>query len=117
MTEDADIPPEMPLAFDEAGRPVAVAHPVYAADDPQDAPQADFAEKLARFLQWLTEGGDVVRAGTKAFIVLHLAGQSGFKTARELAVRLNISNGRFSQLRAEIIEEFGSFGRCNSRQN
>ena len=110
--------PEMPLAFDEAGHPVAVSDPVYeTADDTQDDPRSDFQEKLATFLEWLAAGATVEQAGRKAILLAHLAGKSGCKTDKELARRLNISGGRISQLRAEIIDDFGSLGRCNRRQN
>ena len=109
----------MPLAFDEAGRAVAVSHPIFETpgDDPQDDPRSDFQEKLAGFLQWLAAGNSVEQAGRRAILLAHLAGKSGCKNDKELARKLNISGGRISQLRAEIIGEFGSFGRCNRRQN
>jgi len=57
----------MPLAFDEAGHPVAVSDPVYeTADDTQDDPRSDFQEKLATFLEWLAAGATVEQAGRKA---------------------------------------------------
>ncbi len=111
--------PELPVAFDESGHPVAVSPPVYETpdDDTQDAPRSDFQEKLADFLQWLVADATVEQAGRKAILLAHLAGKSGCKTDKELARRLNISGGRISQLRAEIIDDFGSLGRCNRRQN
>ena len=118
MSEDLDIAPEMPLAFDEGLHPVAVTHPVYETpDETQDDPRREFQEKLARLLQWLAAGSNVEQAGRKVLLLAHLAGKSGCKTDRELARRLNISGGRLSQLRAEIIGDFGSLGRCNRRQN
>jgi len=118
MKTDLDTAPEMPLAFDEAGHPVAVSHPIYeTADEAQDDPRSDFQEKLANFLQWLADGATVEQAGRKAILLAHLAGKSGCKTDKELARRLNISGGRISQLRAEIIGDFGGLGRCNRRQN
>lgn len=119
MSDDLDIAPEMPLAFDSEGRPVAVTLPFYSPpdDDTQDDPRSDFQEKLAGFLQWLAAGATVEQAGRKAILLAHLAGKSGCKTDKELARRLNISGGRVSQLRAEIIDDFGSLGRCNRRQN
>ena len=110
--------PELPVAFDEAGHPVAVSCPVYETpDETQDDPRREFQEKLATFLQWLAAGSNVEQAGRKVILLAHLAGKSGCKNDKELARRLNISGGRISQLRAEIIDDFGSLGRCNRRQN
>ena len=116
--------PELPtigdVFFDDAGEPVAITTPydtAVEADATQDDPRSDFQEKLADFLQWLAAGGSVKQAGRKAILLAHLAGKSGCKTDKELARRLNISSGRLSQLRAEIIDDFGSLGRCNRRQN
>jgi hypothetical protein len=117
MTEDADISPEMP-AYDEQGNRVVVVHPIYEQDDTQDddASHKFFQEKLAVLLQWLAVG-TVQQAGRRAFLLAHLVGKSGCASDRELAKKLNISPGRISQLRSEIIGDFGGLGRCNRRQN
>jgi hypothetical protein len=118
MTEADNIfAPEMPLAFDEAGHPVAVSHPVYEPDESRgDDARKDFQEKIAGFLGWMASGS-VRQAGRRAILLAHLAGKSGCLTDRQLAKKLNISPGRISQLRSEIIGDFGGLGRCNRRQN
>ena len=118
MIDDLDNPPEMALAFDEGGHPISVTHPFYETqDDTQDEQRSVFQEKLAILFSWMAAGKTVEGAGRRALLLAHMAGKSGYKTDKLLARRLNITSSRISQLRAEIIDDFGDFGKCNSRQN
>lgn len=119
MNSDDDFqPPEMPLAFDDEGRPVPVSHPaVYDADLEPDADgHNEFQAKLGAFLRWLTDGATVESAGRKALLIAHLAGQGANQTDAELAKRIGVSRARVSQLRREIANDFGRFARCNGRR-
>lgn len=78
--------------------------------------RTDFAAKLGALLEWLAAGGNVKKAGRRTILFTHLTGRGGCRTDAELARRLNITAGRFSQLRAEIEAAWPGFGRCNRRQ-
>lgn len=118
ITDDDDLqPPEMPLGYDDLGRPVPTVEPIYECAQPDEGDQrGDFEEKLARFLSWLAEGGNVQTAGRKVLVLAHLAGKSGCRSDAELAAKLNMSRARISQLRADLARTLPSLGRCRRRQ-
>ena len=114
MSPDLDInSPEMPLAFDDDHRPVAVVHPVY--ETPDDAPQDDHLDRLASWLDWL-DHGDERDAGIRIKLIRHICGKSAFKTDAAFAAKYGLSKGRISQLRREIKAQIPRFGNCYNRR-
>jgi hypothetical protein len=117
--DDLGVAPELPLAYDDEGRPIPVAHPVYYDADPEpDDPEQDgFLLKLAAFIGWLAEGSDVETAGRKALLLAHFCGKSGCRTDSELATKMNLTKARLSQLRSELATILpNGLGRCNRRR-
>ena len=117
--EDRDPdPPEMPVAFDGEGRPVAVDLPaVYDEAEQPDYERDGFEAKLVEFLAWLVEGTSVKSAGRKALLLAHFCGRSGCKDDGQLANRLGITRARISQLRRELSRILPHLSGCNRRQN
>jgi hypothetical protein len=68
-----------------------------------------FRHKIIEFLEWLKPDPRKRHAAIE-----HFRGMTGCTDA-EMARRLNISPGRFSQMRGEFRSKFGNFGLCNNR--
>jgi DNA-directed RNA polymerase specialized sigma subunit len=117
MTEDMDIAPEIPLAFDEAGEPVAVSHPVYetADDGDLDTIRADAQTIIGEFLSMMTAGATALQVGQRMIVLAYLAGRVEANTQRELARALNVSPSRVTQIMAEIPSELQSLCRLKGR--
>ena len=117
MTEDLDIAPEMPLAFDEAGEPVAVSHPVYetADDDEGDTIRADAQTIIGEFLRMMTASATALQVGQRMIVLAYLTGKFEANTQRELATALNVSPGRVTQIMAEIPSELQGLSRLKGR--
>jgi hypothetical protein len=118
MTDASDIdPPEMPVAFDEQGRPVPVSHPVYDPGEAEqiDQPRADASSILAEFLRTMTKGRTANQAGQALHILAFWAGVHEAETNRALAAALKVSPGRITQIMAVIAGDFPSLARLKSR--
>jgi hypothetical protein len=92
LNDDPDITPEMPLAFDEAGHPVAVSPPVYETpdetqdDQPGKITLADIPDLLLCGAQ-----DDHDTAGRAAMLGYILKSQFAPQSLDELGLRLGIS--------------------------
>jgi len=115
FTDDLDDPPapEMPLAFDDEHRPIAVSHPTYETQDGDD--QDEHLDKLAAWFDWL-DRGDERDAGIRIKLIRHFCGKSNCRTDAEFAAKYALSKGRISQLRSEIEAIVGRVAKCNNRR-
>lgn len=122
MNEAEQDPPEMPACWetDCHGKPqrVAITLPSVWDEPPEENEsrdaQADVLLGLLRFI--IGDYPDITRAGGRAHLLAFLAGASRFKTQRELGQKLKLSDGRISQIRAEIQGILPSLEKCNRRQ-
>jgi hypothetical protein len=116
--DDETTPPEMPLAFDEAGRPIAVTHPTYeAGEDYDDDPRADMQTAIGNFLELLASSGDAYKSGQVLQVLAFLAGRTPYRTKAELAAALNVTPSRISQILKAIPEEFQSLIALKNRSS
>ncbi|GEM_PF-4724004 len=78
--------------------------PEETAPDEIRADRGDVTKQpnLIGLLEWLSRGGSIIRAGERALALAHVCGCGVFKTDAALALKLNMSRGRISQLRTEI---------------
>jgi hypothetical protein len=126
MIEDCEpAAPEMPVAFDQDGRPIAIAEPaIYDVRqrEPDDferkvyeAKHDSFEQRLVLLIAWLAGDGSVFVCGLKAKLLRHVCGRSGCRTDAELANELGVSGARISQIRAELNRLLPGIGRWNHR--
>ena len=113
MLNDELIAPEMPLAFDDAGRPIPVTEPVYD-EVPGDEQGNDSA--LPDLLEWLLIGArNATEAGERAAFIGYLLNLEKVtvprapKSLRELAGWLGCSHvaarAKVNRFKAVFIEE------------
>lgn len=112
-----DDPPEMPQAFDEAGRPCAVTDPVYPDDegDGSEPIRADAFTIMREFVRVMTEGATALQTGQRLHVLAYLSGISDATTQRELAAQLNVSPGRVTQILHGIPGDLQSVCRLKGR--
>ena len=105
MPQERDIsPPEMPLAFDDDGRAVAVSHPVYETPDSEPQAGADYGA----FLELLTVGAtDAEQVGRRAIFLAYLIRDPDKRgtladMARLLGISKQAAHKRLTRFRAEL---------------
>jgi len=109
-------PPEMPIAFDADHRPCAVAHPVYEEPEPPDWLREDRLRTIRLLLEALTAHGTAMSAGEHAYGLAWLCNVRPFKSQRELAAFLGVSEGRASQIMGRLAVDFPDMANLKRRQ-
>lgn len=104
--------PELPVHFDEDGRPCFVDMPT---DEPEADDRADVRESLAGLIRLLTDGATALQAGQRVHLLAYAVGVNGHRTQQALADELNISKGRLSQIRREMPKELGGLLKLKAR--
>lgn len=108
-------PPEVELLgrLKEAGAKFpdeAAALEIIRADLHQQDNRADSRQITVRLIDWITQGKTVTQAGQMAFVLAYSFQLSNCRTQSELADKLEISQGRASQLINQIGETLENIG-------
>jgi len=107
--------PELPVYFDDLGEPVPVDLPADTEPDPVDDARRGEREILVGLLRAIANIGPALLTGQALHVLAFKAGQSPYRTQKELASALKISEGRVSQISRKIPKKFASLMRLNHR--
>ncbi len=111
-----DQAPELPVCYDEQGRPVAVVNPEYEPERPPDWLREDRLETIRRFIEVLAEHGTVTEAGQNIVTLAWLCNVRQFRTQKELADYLRVTPARAAQIVSRVGDIFPGMNRLKRRQ-
>ena len=111
MTDDLDIAPAMPVAYDEQGRAFEDFAAAIEPHEPDDD-RADVLEAIGEFLRILTDNSPgPLACGKHLFLLASVfgVGRVGQLTGDELAKLFGVKKARLSQLKSETAKLFQGF--------